>query len=313
MTPRLVVTLLLVASSPAAADPVLAEEVGDNVQLAAGAGSTFLVGTDGTKHQRIRIYDLATRAWKSVTYDVRPELRALLVDGATYFGATSDGAGAVYSLDGKAVTVAGGKPFRSIPRQVAQGRPLVAVAGTRDGTVYAFDGKTTRSLDLALQNEDGGVGRTSAVAFSSDGKRLAVGTTAHYAFEIDVASWKVSRLVVHDESSINALAYSRDNRTLVVGTDYGMLVFDVASGKRMDGPKKAPESRVAAIAYSPDGAYVAVGGREAAIRLYSTTTWKQKAMLSGHFAEVTALAWSTDGKFLASGAGSELRIWAPLE
>jgi len=304
----LALTAILVGPTLAHAQPAIAvEDLGGELDLASN-GKTLVVAVDTQQQPRLRFYDFATHKQTGTARGLGADTRLDLVDGATFFAN-----GAVYaSATGKLVIAAPEKPFRSMVRAVTGRAGVYAVAGTNDAAVIAFDGKQLHRIELGAIDPEAGM--TNAVAFSPDGKRLAVGTTAHFVWEVDTATWKVARNVLRADGRITALAYV--GGVLAIGVDTGgedLILVDTATGKPIDGPTKKPVNGVLALAVSPDGAYLAVGGGEYRIRIYATATWKQKAFLEGATNPVSRLVWSGDGKYLASStAAGELRVWAPF-
>lgn len=89
------------------------------------------------------------------------------------------------------------------------------------------------------------------VAFSPDGKRLAITTTGAPFRVWDVATGQLLHSLEHGRP-VQALAFSPEGNTLAVATGYTTLVYDVASGRRLvslDGHGREVKS----LEFSPDG------------------------------------------------------------
>ena len=115
---------------------------------------------------------------------------------------------------------------------------------------------------VVMENE----GIVLALAYSADGKQLAVGDMGYngnnkvtiYNLEMEV------QVVKEHEEQIRALVYSPDGKQLAVGdnskkvTIYNVATMDVEAVKEH-------EDRVSALVYSPDGKQLAVGAKKLTI------------------------------------------------
>lgn len=101
------------------------------------------------------------------------------------------------------------------------------------------------------------------------------------------------------------LAFSRSGRLLLAAggkpvQSGSVVLFDVASGKRLASVGDEPDAIIAAD-ISPDEKLVAIGCTSRKVKLYSTEDGSLKATLDKHTDWVTAVAFSPDGKYLATG------------
>ena len=152
------------------------------------------------------------------------------------------------------------------------------------GLLNAITGKSVHSLHPSLLPSCW----PCCVAFSPDGRRLAIG--------------------------------SGSDRFPLPGT---LEIWDVATGelsKSLEGFRDA----VVAIAFSPDGKHLAAGvgdargftANQGEVRVWDTTMWQEVYNLRGHLSCVYGIAFSPDGKRLASAAGriakpkqGDVKIW----
>jgi WD40 repeat protein len=149
-----------------------------------------------------------------------------------------------------------------------------------------------------------------AVAFASDGRRLATG-----GFDGDVVIWEVGkgalRVLSNDRpSSVQCLAFAPDGATLAAGYDgAGVVLWDVATGeKRATFPGQT--SQIRCLAFSPDGRTLASGAAELNIRIWDVKTGTTKTTLLGHHGSICALRFAPDGQTLASGSRNGMvKLW----
>ena len=203
------------------------------------------------------------------------------------------------------------------------GDSVIALAfSPPDGSLVAARGLTTglavwdvRSGERVFHSEVTSLSAASTgelLAFSSDGKRLALGTKDGKVLILDVkrGEW-VDKLEDEHSSPVLALAFSSKTGLLVSGDRDGVLVLtEVATGQRMS-HLKAHEHEITALAFSPDGRILASSAYKEAITLRDGSTGAPIRKLSGHPNGAVDLAFSADGKVLASVGGEDnaLLLW----
>jgi WD40 repeat protein len=155
----------------------------------------------------------------------------------------------------------------------------------------------------------------SAMAFSPDGKLLAIGgeggTVRLWNSATGGPVW--APLTGHT-SAVNAVAFSPNGRLLATGDEDGTAqLWDPATGRPVGAPLTGHEEGVFAIAFSPDGKLLATGDGHSTVRLWDPATGRRvRAPLTGGEGDVYALAFSPDGKLLAAGVGDgRVRLWDP--
>lgn len=115
--------------------------------------------------------------------------------------------------------------------------------------------------------------RANSLAFSPDGKTLAVG------------SGEPSR-----------------------GGD--ITLWDLATGKLVKNFAERHLDSVFALAFSPDGKLLASGGADKAVRITDLSTGKVVKVFEGHTHHVLGVSWRADGRLLASsGADNVVKVW----
>lgn len=132
-------------------------------------------------------------------------------------------------------------------------------------------------------DEDRTARRTHAVAFSPDGRLLAVAAGLSGFVEDPSRDW--------------------------FGWGGALYLYDAVKGAFLAGFDR-PTDDVLTVAFSPDGSHLAWGATDCQVRLVETKTLREVAVLSGHVGCVNAVAFSADGQTLASAGGDGLvRLW----
>jgi len=155
----------------------------------------------------------------------------------------------------------------------------------------------------------------SAVAFSPDGKTLAVGAYQEVLLW-DLANARLAKRIGVGQIGdfVRSVAFRSGGQWLAVaeGTPYGpgaVKLFDVNTGQ----PAlvlQEPKDAVFSVAFTPDGKLLAAGGADGVARVWSVDEKKLVAELKGHTAWVLGTSFSADGKFLVtSGADRTAQIW----
>jgi len=146
--------------------------------------------------------------------------------------------------------------------------------------------------------------RTSCIAYSHDGTRMAIGTTAG---EIRIANPRDGTLLAKHGvgGRLFRLAFSRDGRYLAAmqgSRDTG--VFDVASGKRILALGKAYELP----AFGPDNNTI-VSWYDNVISIWDLREGRRRLRLMGHGQQITDVALDPSGQRLVSSDYSDFRLW----
>ncbi|WP_307822008.1 nSTAND1 domain-containing NTPase [Streptomyces coffeae] len=253
------------------------------------AGHSFEVGSvafspDGrtvttSDDEIVRVWDVAT----GKTHMIRPTgdmLRTVLSpDGRT--GASLSKKNVVRVWE-----VATGKTLTTLPRHNQSAGALaispdgrtVASAGRSQSLHLTSEDRTVRVWDVAtgktratLTGPPGHTHGVSKVAFSPDGRSVAVGDREGTVRVRDVATGKTRVTLAGRNYGVKSLAFSPDGHTLATGSDDGMVrVWDVATGMTrvtLTGHTGSVES----VAFSPDGHTLATGHEDETVRLWDVT------------------------------------------
>jgi len=196
-------------------------------------------------------------------------------------------------------------------RRVALANRLVRMAFSRDGKWIAA---TERDNAVRLYSAETGTpvwshvvklnnifeNYTSGVAFSPDGKIVAVGATDHRLYFCDAASGdEVGRLSGHRWYPWN-LAFAPDGKILYSsGWDGTIRRWDVAARKQLPPPTGVRASEV--VAASPDGQTLAYADDRNVVHVVDAKNGSDRRTFEVPDRSFSALVFSSDGTRLAAG------------
>ncbi|MEG4809954.1 NB-ARC domain-containing protein [Microcoleus sp. F8-D3] len=154
------------------------------------------------------------------------------------------------------------------------------------------------------------LGSGLSIAFSPDGKLLAMGDT-----NSEVHLWQmpeVRRLRTGKEygSIVLSVAFSPDGKTFATGGSNGTInCWDVSSWSIRQ-ILQGNHSRVLGIAFSPDGKMLASGIGDGTVRFWDWSHGRCLLTLPAHKSQAWSIAFSPQGKILASGGDDGiLKLW----
>ncbi len=147
----------------------------------------------------------------------------------------------------------------------------------------------------------------SALAFSSDGRRVVAGGHLGGVLEIELATGRALRTLQGAAGKAIQVVAFADQRIVAGGEDYHVTVWDAAGTARRF--PLASAHRHFPIAVAPDGRLVASSAPDRGVRVLDAATGETRAQLVGH-PYVKRAVVSPDGRTLASvGMAREIRLW----
>ncbi|MEV4743569.1 helix-turn-helix domain-containing protein [Streptomyces sp. NPDC049555] len=147
------------------------------------------------------------------------------------------------------------------------------------------------------------------VAFSPDGRTLAVGDAKGAVSLWDVRSHRLVATLAGASEAVTGLAFAPDGRTLAgAGADGSVHLWDTST-RRTEAILSGHDRAVLALAFSPDGRSLATAGADRTTRLWDVASRRSEVVVSGDTDETFTLAFSPDGRTLAKGnANGSVRL-----
>jgi WD40 repeat protein len=188
----------------------------------------------------------------------------------------------------------------SAPASPDPGRPPSQVALSPDGKVIAATwGQAVRIWDAGtgkllrtLSRPEGP--EVSCIAFSHDGRRLALGAGSSHRITLPPGN-----------------PNSRDHRLRVWDAETGREVLSLPGH----------QGKVSAVAFSADGRWLASGSEDHTVKLWEAATGRELRTLQGHTGQVGSVAFAPEptdvparpggGRLASAGADGKVKVWDP--
>jgi WD40 repeat protein len=156
-----------------------------------------------------------------------------------------------------------------------------------------------------------------SLAFSTDGRRLAMGNNGGFVTVWDVAAGReIGKLDAH-QIAVKAMAFSADGRKLATaGRDDAAKIWDLSRGNLPGEPEETFQGHGATliqVAFSPNGKALATASMDRTVKVWDVTppgaTPAPKGS-SSPFTAASAIGFSPDGKLLATGGQDHtITLW----
>jgi WD40 repeat protein len=153
-------------------------------------------------------------------------------------------------------------------------------------------------------------GEAYSVAYSPDGKTLALASYENLVRRWETTSWQELPPLPEEAGVVTRLAHSPDGRLLAVGSHLGAISLWNLAAARKVATFQGHNMEIHFVAFSPDSKTLATGAADRLVKLWNVTTQQEVASLGGHPRWVSAGAFSPSGNILASAsADGTLRLW----
>jgi WD40 repeat protein len=196
------------------------------------------------------------------------------------------------------------------------GGDLLAVGTEKDptsgkGLLFLYNykmGKTEASWDC-------GVSSCPVLAWSPDGKRLAIGSQGGslqiYDAEKKASAWTVDRA---HAAEITGLAWYPDGQRLVTGgVDQRLILWDTTAHKALIQTDKTDNPIIISLSISPDGRFLLLGVNDDStwFGLWDSESLKRlKYPISGHSQPISGVAFNPQGNlFVTAGYDNTVILW----
>ena len=214
---------------------------------------------------------------------------------------------------------------------------LLATGGL-DGLVKLWEMPSGKLLaTLKWEIPDGPPRIVMSLAFSSDGKKLAVGggvfdpvkaraknadVDGRFRMPVvwvwDIASHKGKLLTSTprltgkwiDDSGVCSMAFAPGDKTLAIGLtrESSVVIVDAQTGQEQH--RYHPEAGwIGGIAFSPDGKLLAYGNDSNNVFVCDAATTKIPRRLYGHFGHISSVVFTHDGGVITGAYDATVRVW----
>jgi WD40 repeat protein len=178
-----------------------------------------------------------------------------------------------------------------------------------DGMLKFWDpveGHELRSIDLREMFDEGfQYGRISAVAYSPDGRELAVAMDQRLVLSTP-AGW----FAITHTAQINDLVFDPEGQWIGLASSDGSVRIMDSQTLELRRSLGGHSSPLLALAVNRDGSRIVSGGLDNEVSLWDSESGRKLESLHGHTDWIRVLAFSPDGTVIASGSDDRtIRLW----
>lgn len=196
--------------------------------------------------------------------------------------------------------------------------PLVSAPAEAQKTPAATPAEPQDDAESFLPNAvelQGATLSVGAVAFSPDGKRLAMGAGWVDQPYGELRLWDTDKgrmiATVPAAKGLRSVAYSTDNKNLASGELDGTVKLRDPKTGEVRATLNGHTVGVNSVAFSPDGKWLAAARLDNFVTVWDVGRRKQRLRLKGHTGPVVCVAFSPDGKLLATGdIDGKIKLWS---
>ncbi|MEO0349817.1 MAG: NACHT domain-containing protein [Cyanobacteria bacterium P01_A01_bin.15] len=150
-----------------------------------------------------------------------------------------------------------------------------------------------------------------SLAFSPDGKCLAIGDFKNTVQIWDVITGQVVRFCLGHLDWVASIAYSSDGKTLASGSDDHLIKLWSTNSGRCIRTLEGHSDWVLSVAFGADNTTLVSGSKDNSLKLWSTVSGVCLQTFEGHSDTIWAVALSPDNKTLASGSQDQtVKLWS---
>jgi eukaryotic-like serine/threonine-protein kinase len=188
------------------------------------------------------------------------------------------------------------------------GTMLAAAGGARNTSTYLWQVHPKRKIAVLSDHKVS----VAAVAFSANGKKLAVNGTdgTVHVWTVPPSGGAVPATVSPGTVNSDAVAFSPTGLTLAMGGSDGQAYLwnaDNGSTRTVPIPGSSP---ITAVAFSPSGGSLAAGDSDGVTYIWNLARHDSVAVADPAGSGVNSVAFSPDGKWLATGdANGKTYLW----
>jgi RNA polymerase sigma factor (sigma-70 family) len=319
------------------------------VAIAVGAGIYAGMGqADPPQQAAGKKQELPAQKEKAVQLDEPLPAGSVLRFGTARFRHGIPVSTLAVSADGKLAVAVNGNHMQGATRafDLVTGRALYTLGGWEGTSIEAAaispDGRTiVTKQDFSLRIRDAATGkerrkielqransysRNEWLAFTPDGKAIAVTSQGKVIHLIDFASGKTIRNFPNDNpesnlsggfSTVLGIAFSPDGKLMASGGfandkgNYFARLWEVGTGKELRRFMHGMRSYgIPSLAFSPDAKTLATRAHDGSLRLFAVDTGKERKTFpaDGGGRRMGSVAFSPDGKTVAA-AGDSIRLY----